>query len=312
MPSLPASPSDPRSAPGAAPPPGGAHVPDEERIGDRDLAQWRTRTGRRFVGLVASLVLVVGRVWRWSLANLALVITVLAGGGVILGATLLAAQVYDEVVDSDGLAALDRPVLDAAVASRAPVTERIVTAFTDLGGTVGMPIIAVVIVAVLALRRRSWLPVVLVAIAAAGSVLITVLGKDLTARARPPVAFAVPPLETSPSFPSGHTLNATVVIGVAAYLVLLGRKHLRSRVLVVSLAVVFVLGIGLSRVWLGHHWLTDVIAGWLVGLAWLGTVLTGHRVKVTLDRAQRAPDLSTTARPASSLAIGTRNGEHDT
>ena len=132
----------------------------------------------------------------------------------------------------------------------------------------------------------------------------------------PPLALAVPPFETSPSFPSGHTLNATVVLGVAAYLVMLGRRHLRSRLLVGSLVVVFVLAMGLSRVWLGHHWLTDVIAGWLVGLAWLGTVVTGHRVKVTLDRAERegqtTPDLATTARPASSRATGTRNGEHDT
>ena len=52
-------------------PPTPPHVPDDERIGDRDLAQWRTRTGRRFVDLVARVVAVLGRVWRWSLANLA-------------------------------------------------------------------------------------------------------------------------------------------------------------------------------------------------------------------------------------------------
>ena len=146
----------------------------------------------------------------------------------------------------------------------------------------------------------------------------------------------MPPYETSASFPSGHTLNATVVLGVAAYLVMLGRKHLRSRLLVGSLVVVFVVAMGLSRVWLGHHWLTDVMAGWLVGLAWLGTVVTGHRVKVTLDRAERRatttrttstptagpaphavpdpPDAvpDTAARPASSRATGTRKGEQET
>ncbi|HET6967572.1 MAG TPA: phosphatase PAP2 family protein [Ornithinibacter sp.] len=287
-------------------------VPEDERIGDRDLAEWRTPAGQRFVGVVARVVLLAGRVWRWSLANLALVVTVLVGGGVVLGATMLAAELYEEVVDSEGLAALDQPVLDAAVGSRTPVTEQLVTHFTDLGGTVGMPLIALVVVLVLALRRRSWLPVALMVIAAAGSVLITVLGKDLAGRARPPVGLAVPPLETSPSFPSGHTLNATVVLGVSAYLVMLGRTHLRSRVLVGSVVVVFVVAMGLSRVWLGHHWLTDVIAGWLVGLAWLGVVVTGHRVKVTLDRAQRVEEPSIAARPASSRATGTRNGEHDT
>jgi undecaprenyl-diphosphatase len=291
-------------------------VPDDEWIGDRDLAQWPTRTGRWFVAQVARLMRVLGRVWHWSLANLALVLTVLVGGGVVLGATVLAAEVYEAVVESDDLAVLDQPVLDAAVSSRTPSAEEWVTRVTDLGGTVGMPAIAVVVVTVLAVKRRSWLPVVLMAIAAAGSVLITVLGKDLAGRARPPRALAVPPWESSASFPSGHTLNATVVLGVSAYLVMLGRRHLRSKLLVVSVVGVFVVAMGLSRVWLGHHWLTDVIAGWLVGLAWLGTVVTGHRVKVTLDRAERGGQLerarATTARPASSRAIGTRNGEHDT
>ncbi|HEU5241785.1 MAG TPA: phosphatase PAP2 family protein, partial [Ornithinibacter sp.] len=126
--------------------------------------------------------------------------------------------------------------------------------------------------------------------------------------------------------------NATVVLGVSAYLVMLGRKHLRSRILVGSVVVVFVVAMGLSRVWLGHHWLTDVMAGWLVGLAWLGTVVTAHRVKVTLDRAERTtgtaaevappaaqavpdpPDAvpDTAARPASSRATGTRKGEQET
>ncbi len=297
-------------------------VPDEERIGDRDLAQWPTRTGRWFVEQVAHLVTVLGRVWRWSLANLALVITVLVGGGVVLGATLLAAEVYEAVVESDDLAVLDQPVLDAAVSSRTASAEQWVTRFTDLGGTIAMPVLAIGVVTILAVKRRSWLPVALMGIASAGSVLITVLGKDLAGRARPPRALAVPPWETSASFPSGHTLNATVVLGVAAYLVMLGRRHLRSRLLVGSVVVVFVVAMGLSRVWLGHHWLTDVIAGWLVGLAWLGTVVTGHRVKVTLDRAERAEraerdsqlvaERATTARPASSRAMGTRNGEHDT
>lgn len=266
---------------------------DEERIGDRDLGQWRTRAGRHFVALVARVVLVLGRVWRWSLANLALVVTTGVGAVVVLAATSLAGEVYEGVVERDGVAAFDQPVLDAAVASRTPSTEVWVTRFTDLGGTIGMPVIALVLVVVLGLTRRSWLPAVLMGTAAAGSVAFTVLGKDLVGRARPPLALAVPPYEGSPSFPSGHTLNATVILGISAYLLMLGLRHVRVRALVGAVAIVLVLAMGLSRVWLGHHWLTDVIAGWLVGLAWLGTVVTGHRVKVTLDRAHRPSDDST-------------------
>ena len=277
---------------------------DEERIGDRDLGHWRTRTGRRFVALVARVVLVLGRVWRWSLANLALVVTIGVGALVVLAATSLAGEVYEGVVDRDGLAAFDQPVLDAAVATRTPTADVWVTRFTDLGGTVGMPVIALVLVVVLTLTRRSWLPAVLVVAAAGGSLLFTVLGKDLVGRARPPLALAVPPYESSPSFPSGHTLNATVVLGICAYLLMLGLRHVRARALVGAVAALLVLAMGLSRVWLGHHWLTDVIAGWLVGLAWLGTVVTGHRVKVTLDRAHRSGDAAPTSSGARSLRSG--------
>jgi membrane-associated phospholipid phosphatase len=107
---------------------------------------------------------------------------------------------------------------------------------------------------------------------------MTIVGKDFVDRARPPAALAVPPLEISPSFPSGHTLNATVLTTVVAYLVLIETTATWQRVVTVTVAAAFVAAMGLSRVFLGHHWLTDVIAGWLIGLAWALLVITAHRL----------------------------------
>jgi undecaprenyl-diphosphatase len=289
--------------------------PIEERIGERDLGRWPTETGRRLVRLVDRVATVLGHLLRWSRANTALVVTVVVGGLVVLALDLFAAEVYDAVTEGEGLQTLDRPVLDAAVRLRTPARDTAVTAFTDLGGALWMTVIVVVITSLLAARRRSWTPVVLMAVAATGSVLMTVAGKDLVGRARPPATLAVPPLETSPAFPSGHTLNATVLVGMAAYLVLLGARRVWVRVLVVVAAAGFVVAMGLSRVYLGHHWLTDVVAGWLLGLGWLATVVTGHRVQITLRRP--VPDATadqpvSAARPASSRATGTRNGEQET
>ena len=125
--------------------------------------------------------------------------------------------------------------------------------------------------------------------ATAGSLTMTTLGKQLTARARPPAAQAVPPWETSPSFPSGHTLNTVVVTGVLAYLVLLYVRSRRGRVLTCLGLAGFAGLIGLSRVYLGHHWLTDVLAGAAVGGAWALAVVLGHWAYVRLRTKDRAP-----------------------
>ena len=125
--------------------------------------------------------------------------------------------------------------------------------------------------------------------AVAGSLLITLVGKAVVGRNRPPLADAVPPYESSPSFPSGHALNSTVIAGMVAYLLLRRWSSMLARVLTVVVALAWAISIGLSRVFLGHHWLTDVMFGWLVGLAWLSVMITAHRLfrSVRRDRAAR-------------------------
>ena len=257
---------------------------DEERIGARDLTQWRTLGGVLVLRWISRAARVLSRATRWSLANVALVLTVGVGLALVWGFAAVSEEVYENVVDRDGISVIDQPVLDAAVRMRTPLSERLVTDFTDLGGTVGMPLIAVVATIGLAIAWRGWTPVVLMAIASAGSLAITVTGKDIAGRARPPQALAVPPFESSASFPSGHTLNATVILGLTAYLLVIWIRKRRWRAVVVVLLGLMVVAMGLSRVYLGHHWLTDVVAGWAIGLGWLASVVTGHRVRITLQR----------------------------
>lgn len=261
---------------------------EEERIGSRDLTEWHSRAGQALVRLVLGLA-------RWAAARWVLVLTALVGGAVSIGLTALSTEVYEAVVESDGVAALDQPVLDQAVAWRSPGLNEAVTTFTDVGGTAGMPLVATAVVLVMVVAWRSWTPIVLTLIAAAGSLAMTVTGKELIGRARPPLELAVPPYEESPSFPSGHTLNATVVIGVLVYLVLRRLESSAARVATVAAAALFVLAMGLSRVFLGHHWLTDVFVGWSLGLAWLGAVVTAHRLFLTVRRAREGAQASSSA-----------------
>ncbi|HET8595415.1 MAG TPA: phosphatase PAP2 family protein [Intrasporangium sp.] len=277
------------------PPPPASH----ETIGTRDVAGWRSRLGRWLVHVVGAFAIAIAarlpERWRpaadrtitWSAANLAFIVFAGVSLSLVLALTDVAHEVYEGVIGSDGVAALDHPALDLALRWRDPGLDQAVTLFTDVGGPIGMPILATVVAVTLAGLQRAWTPIVIALVAAVGSLLMTIAGKDLVGRARPALQFAVPPYESSPSFPSGHTLNATVLTTVVVYLVLLRTTATWQRVVTITLGAAFVLAMGLSRVFLGHHWLTDVLAAWAIGLAWALAVITAHRLLVTLRRAAR-------------------------
>jgi membrane-associated phospholipid phosphatase len=275
----------------------------DERVADRyvgrqDLLAWHSRAGRALAGAASG---VAGRLG----AQPALVLTLALGILIAAAASFLASEVYEAVLERDDIAGLDRPALRLALSWRSPTLDGALTAYTNLAGTIGMPVLATLFLLALTIRRRSRTPAILIAAAAAGSLLMTIAGKELTGRARPALADAVPPFEHSPSFPSGHTLNATVIVGVIAYLLLLRQRRVRARTTTIVVASVFIVTIGLSRVYLGHHWLTDVVAAWLLGLAWLAVVITTHRLYLTA-RARGAAELG----PLDARRRGSRADAH--
>jgi membrane-associated phospholipid phosphatase len=271
-------------------------APGEGSIGDRDLTRWGT-AGRWLVRLVAALA-------RKVSAHGALAITAAVGLVLVLGLTLLTGGIYDAVEEGDGVATFDRPVLQHALAARNPRLDTALTWFTHLGGPLGMTLIASAVTVAMVWRWRSRTPLVLMVITVAGSLAATTVGKNAVGRLRPPQVDAVPPYETSPSFPSGHALNSTAIAGIVAYLMLLHLQRRLTRILAVVLAAAWAVAIGLSRVFLGHHWLTDVMVGWVIGLAWLALVVTAHRLFLSVRRP--ATDAAPTGHPASARSGGGR------
>lgn len=261
---------------------------DEQRIGLRDLTHWPTRLGRL-------LVMLAHRLGQGASARAVLLITAGIGGLLVTGATLAGVGVYDAVVEHDGLASFDRPVLNEAISLRNPGLDTLLTGFTHLGGPAGMTVIAAVVTALMVWRWRSRTPLVLMLIAVAGSLAMTLAGKAAVGRVRPPLTDAVPPYEYSPSFPSGHALNSTVIAGLVAYLVVRRLESKLAHTLTIALAGVWAVAIGLSRVFLGHHWLTDVMFGWVIGLAWLLLLVTAHRLFLTVRETHRQRSSETTA-----------------
>lgn len=252
---------------------------EDERIGRRDLTRWPSGLGRWLVRLAIAL-------GRFTTANAVLVISSAVGAMLVIGLLIASAAVYDAVEDGDGISAFDRPALDKAISLRTATSMRVATFFTHLGGPLWMTVIAAAITLAMTLAWRSRTPLVLMLIGVAGSLAMTNIGKAWIGRVRPPLADAVPPFESSPSFPSGHTLNSTVIAGLVAYLLVRKLHSLWARVLTIVLAVAWFVLMGLSRVFLGHHWLTDVAVGWTLGLAWVAAVITAHRLYLTVKRSR--------------------------
>jgi undecaprenyl-diphosphatase len=268
--------------------------PDEKTIGSRDLTQWRSRPGRWLREVFGALA---DRLRNTDLAALTLlgVAAVLA-----VGATMLAGEIYESVASGHGITQWDEPVLQFMVASRTPGFTTFVAAFSNSGGALWMTIITGVAIAAVCLKWRRWTPLVLMLITVGGSLAMTVVGKRLADRARPPYELAVPPYESSASFPSGHTLNSIVITGMFCYLLVSHLTNTLARVATVTIGAIYTIAMGLSRVYLGHHWLTDVLAAWCLGLAWLTVVITAHRLWLTDHQKHALPRHGTVSprRPA--------------
>lgn len=248
-----------------------APTPHDRRIGRRDLTEWRSRPGQRLEERHRSVARRMG-------ARRALVTTLAVGGGIAVAATAGAAYIYDGVTGRDGIQSLDRPALERAKRLRSPLADGVAATIAHVFGPVAMPALTLGSAAAFAIRDRRASPVTVLLAAGAGSLAMTLLGKDLIKRNRPRRRDAIPPFETSPSFPSGHTLNTTTIIGTLAYLLALRQERTAPQVAIIGGAAGTAATVGLSRVLLGAHWFTDVAVGWVTGAGWLSMIITSHRL----------------------------------
>ena len=137
---------------------------------------------------------------------------------------------------------------------------------TSLGGISVLALFALVTIGFLLILRKR-LSAVLLVVGLAGGVGLSEGLKALFERARPPAAYQA--VETlNASFPSGHALLSTVFYLTVAVMMTRAFPRRRLKVYVLGVGMVFALMIGLTRVYLGAHWATDVMAGWCVGAAW--------------------------------------------
>ena len=144
--------------------------------------------------------------------------------------------------------------------------EEIMRDFTAMGG-IAVLTIATLAVAGFFLLQRKFSSTLYLLVAVGGGLLISSVTKEAFDRPRPDLVPYGSIVHTA-SFPSGHSMLAAVVYLTLGVLVARTLPQRRLKIYVLSLATFVAILVGLSRVYLGVHWPTDVLAGWLAGVAW--------------------------------------------
>jgi undecaprenyl-diphosphatase len=170
----------------------------------------------------------------------------------------------------------DEAVLRWIEARHTPLLDTLALQATYLGATSVVTMTLLVASALLWTSRHRY-SVVLLWTAVLGNALLNTALKSAFARPRPEVfPYRVAGIgESLASFPSGHAMSSVVVYGTLAYLVVRLEPTRRMRRVTVALAVLLVLAIGASRLYLGVHYPSDIVAGYAAGFAWATTCALG-------------------------------------
>ncbi|XXX76842.1 phosphatase PAP2 family protein [Sorangium sp. So ce134] len=217
----------------------------------------------------------IARVLRDLSASEYLVIHLGLGLALTLAALVFVA-IAEAVSGGAWIVQVDLALARALHASSSSAGVAALRAFTHLGSGWALTALALAVAAVLLSRRQRVLAVGWL-IALAGGGLLNMALKALFARPRPlfdePIAVAA-----GWSFPSGHSMGTFVTFGMLSYLGLLFLRTLRARLSLVAFALSWTVAMGFSRMYLGVHYLSDVLAGFAAGSVWLAVCISGIEV----------------------------------
>lgn len=193
----------------------------------------------------------------------------------ILGCWMFA-DIAEDIRPNESLFAFDQQVTNWFHAHGSPgltTLARSVTMFGSVGFVTG----AAVMCALLLLQRRAWDRLLAFGLTMLGGSALNIILKHLFHRQRPVLENPLVTL-SSFGFPSGHTMGSTLLYGFLALLATSSLKPWRQRVLAVVAAFTMIAMVGLSRIYLGAHYLTDVLAAMAAGVAWLALCWTAVEI----------------------------------
>lgn len=261
--------------------------------------RFQARRDRIAAGFRKGLRRLIGRYERvlpWWPAAVAATLTLLAGA---LAVTWVTGQALAALADDTGPAWID---LETAYLFAENRTDGLTTFYeivTFLGDTSFIFPVVVVFGLVWRWQRGNWLGLTALAGGYAGAGAIYNVGKRIVARPRPTEGLRIDP-HAGFSFPSGHTTQAFSFYLIIAFVLLSIVTTWAYRVAVGFLAVTMGTLVGVSRVYLGAHWLTDIVAGAALGAGW--ATLLWLLIEAVEQRRGRPLDERVAPSPAEELA----------
>ena len=210
---------------------------------------WRNRIGNKLASLIATVGIV-------GITSCLLIIYVVA-------------EISDEVLDREAFA-FDKTILLWIHSFANPILDRIAHIVTTLNNPDFVSIVAAITLGLL-LWKRCYPESKIFVIDCAGGVILSYGLKSVFGKTRPDLWQSAIE-EVSFSYPSGHALGSTVLYGFLAYL--FATRFPQFAWLMYLLAVLTIASIGLSRLYLGVHWPTDIIGGYGIGFLWLMFCIT--------------------------------------
>jgi membrane-associated phospholipid phosphatase len=204
-----------------------------------------------------------------------------AAAGLLVAGDAIFWLMVAAVQSDSGAALLDAPVHDGLVAARNPWATALLTAVTTVTSPLWMSLIGAVVAVAWAIRKRElWRPAMLMGAMAATAVLSYLVKHELV-RARPSSGDFLLGPDDALSFPSGHTFGAAVFLFVLAYLLASRARAAPAGLWGGLVACMGTALVALSRLYLGYHWLTDVVASIGLAFAVTGAVILADGLRGT-------------------------------
>jgi undecaprenyl-diphosphatase len=209
----------------------------------------------------------------------------LATGLYVCGLLIAFATLAIQISDNGWLTGGDGSTHSWFIVHRTHSMDIAALVITDLGSPVAAVTLAVLIGARVSWRARTAHPVVVMVATVGAAWAVSTTMKLLVGRARPPIQ-TQQVLETNYSFPSGHVTSTSAVVGITVAVLAIGRSRW-VRAMLAALAALLITLVAITRLYLGVHWLTDIVAGAILGTT---CAIIGATVLYTLDQRRSAAD----------------------